>query len=161
MVDVTGSVMIIPSNYRWTTGEPPKVLDQWYLLWYMLHDKAAHIKDTFKTWAPEQCAKFFNASDCININNHCSRSNQRKGHLTDSGQGIWRYILLENSHKITTLSTIWPYHQTQRLICTPTGQSLSAQPHQTPSLQGIHWRTPQDRENLPLKILLGCTILFC
>ena len=61
--------MITLSNYRWTTGEPPKVLDQWYLLWYMLHDEAAHIKDelydTFKTWAPEQCAKFFNTSGCI------------------------------------------------------------------------------------------------
>ena len=61
--------MTILSNYRWTTGELPKVLDQQYLLWYMLYDEAAHIKDelynTFKTWAPEQCAKFFNASDCI------------------------------------------------------------------------------------------------
>ena len=35
----------------------------------MLHDKAAHIKDelygTFKTWTPEQYAKFFNTSSCI------------------------------------------------------------------------------------------------
>ena len=62
-------VTITPSNYRWTTGEPPEVLDQQYLLWYMLYDEAAHIKDklynTFKTWAPEQCTKFFNTSGCI------------------------------------------------------------------------------------------------
>ena len=35
----------------------------------MLHNKAAHIKDelydTFKSWMPEQHAKFFNASGCI------------------------------------------------------------------------------------------------
>ena len=35
----------------------------------MLYDEAAHIKDklynTFKTWAPEQCTKFFNTSGCI------------------------------------------------------------------------------------------------
>ena len=35
----------------------------------MLHDKAAHIEvelyDTFKTWALEQHAKFFNTSSCI------------------------------------------------------------------------------------------------
>ena len=48
-------VMIILSNYRWTTGEPPKVLEQQYLLWYMLHDEVAHIEDglydIFKTWS--------------------------------------------------------------------------------------------------------------
>ena len=64
-----GSITIIPANYRWTTREPPKVLEQRYLLWYMLYDEAAHIEDelydTFKTWMPEQCAKFFNASSCI------------------------------------------------------------------------------------------------
>ena len=62
-------VMITPSNYRWTTGESPEVLEQWYLLWYMLHNKVAHIKDelydTFKTWTLIQCAKFFNTSGCI------------------------------------------------------------------------------------------------
>ena len=61
--------MITPAHYRWTTGEPPEVLEQWYLLQYMLHDKAAHIKDepynTFKTWTLEQCAKFFNTNGCI------------------------------------------------------------------------------------------------
>ena len=61
--------MITLSNYRWTTGEPPEVLEQWYLLWYMLHNEAAYIEDklydTFKTWTPEQHAKFFNASGCI------------------------------------------------------------------------------------------------
>ena len=35
----------------------------------MLHDEAAHIEeelyDTFKSWMPEQHAKFFNASSCI------------------------------------------------------------------------------------------------
>ena len=35
----------------------------------MLHDEAAHIEDelynTFKTWTPEQHAKFFNASGCV------------------------------------------------------------------------------------------------
>ena len=61
--------MITPSNYRWTIGEPPEVLEQWYLLWYMLHNEAAHIKDklcdTFKTWVPKQHTKFFNTSSCI------------------------------------------------------------------------------------------------
>ena len=64
-----GRVMITPANYRWTTGEPPKVLEQQYLLQYMLYDKAAHIKDelynTFKTWMPEQRAKFFNTCGCV------------------------------------------------------------------------------------------------
>ena len=64
-----GRVMITPANYRWTIEESPKVLEQRYLLWYMLHNKAAHIKDelydTFKTWTPIQHAKFFNASSCI------------------------------------------------------------------------------------------------
>ena len=45
-------VTITLANYRWTTGEPPEVLEQRYLLQYMLHDKAAHIEDepydTFK-----------------------------------------------------------------------------------------------------------------
>ena len=62
-------VTITLSNYRWTTGEPPEVLEQRYLLQYMLHDKTAHIKDelynTFKTWTLEQYVKFFNASGCI------------------------------------------------------------------------------------------------
>ena len=35
----------------------------------MLHNEAADIEDelydTFKTWAPEQHAKFFNASSCV------------------------------------------------------------------------------------------------
>ena len=35
----------------------------------MLHDEAAHIEaeqyDTFKTWASEQCTKFFNTSGYI------------------------------------------------------------------------------------------------
>ena len=35
----------------------------------MLYDKAVHIEDelynTFKTWTPEQHAKFFNANSCI------------------------------------------------------------------------------------------------
>ena len=35
----------------------------------MLHDKAAHIEnklyDTFKTWASEQCTKFFNTNGCV------------------------------------------------------------------------------------------------
>ena len=35
----------------------------------MLYNKAAHIDDelynTFKTWAPEQCTKFFNTSGCV------------------------------------------------------------------------------------------------
>ena len=61
--------MITSANYRWTIGEPPGVLEQQYLLWYMLHNKAAHIKDelydTFKTWMLVQCAKFFNASSYI------------------------------------------------------------------------------------------------
>ena len=61
--------MITLSNYRWTTGEPSEELDQWYLLQYMLHNEAAHIEnelyDIFKTWAPEQHAKFFNANGCI------------------------------------------------------------------------------------------------
>ena len=61
--------MITLINYTWTTGEPPEVLEQRYLLQYMLHDKAAHIKDklynTFQSWMLEQCAKFFNASSCI------------------------------------------------------------------------------------------------
>ena len=64
-----GRVMITSANYRWTIGEPPGVLEQQYLLWYMLHNKAAHIKDelydTFKTWMLVQCAKFFNASSYI------------------------------------------------------------------------------------------------
>ena len=64
-----GRITITPSNYRWIIGEPPEVLEQWYLLWYMLHNEAAHIEDklynTFKTWTPEQYAKFFNASSCI------------------------------------------------------------------------------------------------
>ena len=64
-----GRVMITPSSYRWTTGEPPEVLKQQYLLWYMLHDEAAHIEDelynTSKTWTLEQWAKFFNTSGCI------------------------------------------------------------------------------------------------
>ena len=62
-------IMITPCNYRWTTGEPPEVLEQQYLLWYMLHDEAAHIEDklydTFKSWMLEQHAKFFNTSSCI------------------------------------------------------------------------------------------------
>ena len=62
-------VMITPANYRWTTGEPPEVSEQWYLLQYMLHDEAPHIEDelynTFKTWMPVQHVKFFNASNCI------------------------------------------------------------------------------------------------
>ena len=61
--------MITPSNYRWTTDEPPNILEQWHLQQYMLHDRAAHIKNklynTFKTWAPEQHTKFFNANSCI------------------------------------------------------------------------------------------------
>ena len=64
-----GRVMITLSNYRWTTGEPPEVLEQQYLLQYMLHDKAAHIENelynTFKTWMPEQHAKLFNTSSCV------------------------------------------------------------------------------------------------
>ena len=35
----------------------------------MLHDEAAHIEDelydTFKTWVPEQHAKFFNTNGCV------------------------------------------------------------------------------------------------
>ena len=62
-------ITITPSHNRWTTGELPEVLDQWYLLQYMLHNKAAHIEDklydTFKTCASEQHAKFFNGSGCI------------------------------------------------------------------------------------------------
>ena len=62
-------VMITLSNCRWTTGEPPNILEQQFLLWYMLHNEAAHIKDelynTFKTWTPEQHANFFNANSCI------------------------------------------------------------------------------------------------
>ena len=62
-------LIITPANYRWTTGEPPKVLEQRYLLWYMLHNEAAHIEDelynTFKAWTPVQHAKFFNTSGCI------------------------------------------------------------------------------------------------
>ena len=96
-----------------------------------------------------------------NINNHCSRSSQRESHLTNSLQGIQRCILWENSHKITTLSIIQPCHQTQELICTQIGQSLPTQPHQTSSLQRICWRTPQDRENLPLEISPGYSILLC
>ena len=62
-------VTIIPANYRWTIGEPPEVLEQRYLLQYMLHNEAAYIEDelydTFKTWTSEQCAKFFNTSSCV------------------------------------------------------------------------------------------------
>ena len=61
--------MITPSNYRWTTEDPPGVLEQQYLLWYMLYNKAAHIEDElydiFKIWASEQYVKFFNANGCI------------------------------------------------------------------------------------------------
>ena len=64
-----GRITITPSNYRWTTGEPPGALEQLYLLWYMLHNEAAHIEDelydTFKSWMLEQQAKFFNASSYI------------------------------------------------------------------------------------------------
>ena len=96
-----------------------------------------------------------------NINEHHSRSCYRKDHLTNGLQGIQRCILWENSHKITTLSIIQPCHQTQELICTQIGQSLPTQPHQTSSLQRICWRTPQDRENLPLEISPGYSILLC
>ena len=64
-----GRITITPSNFRWTTGELSDVLEQQYLLQYMLHDKAAHIKDelydTFKTWVPEQHTQFFNANGCV------------------------------------------------------------------------------------------------
>ena len=64
-----GRVMITSANYRWTTGEPPKILEQRYLLQYMLCNEAAHIEDelydTFKTWTLVQYPKFFNTSSCI------------------------------------------------------------------------------------------------
>ena len=95
------------------------------------------------------------------INNHRSRSCQGEGHLINSLQGIWRRILQENPHKITALSTIRSHHQTQGLVHIPTSQGLSTQPHRTSSLQRVHWRTSQDRENLPLKIPPSGTLFLC
>ena len=42
-------VIINPSNYEWTTGEPPEVLDQQYLQWYMLYDKALILRISYET----------------------------------------------------------------------------------------------------------------
>ena len=73
-----------------------------------------------------------------NINDHYSRSSQGKGHSINGLQGIWGHVFQENPHQVTTLSTIWPCHQTQRLVCAPTSQGLPAESHQTSSLQRVH-----------------------
>ena len=170
-----GRVTIALSNYRWTIGEPPKILEQQYLLQYMLYNEAAHIKDelydTFKTWTSEQHAKFFNASGWLHsrichqmdndINNHRSRSNQGEDHLASGLQRIWGCILWENSCEITTLLILWPCHWTQKLVHTLTGQVLPTKPHWTSILQRVCQRTPQNRKNYSFQIPSSHIIFLC
>ena len=141
----------------------------------MLHDKVAHIKDKLCIWHLQDLdartmrqvlqhkwlhPRIHHQID-DNIDNHHLRSNQGEGYPASGLQGIWGCILQENPHEITILPILQPHHWTQRLVCTPMGQGLPTKPHQTPSLQWVCQRTPQDRRDFPLKIPSSCAILLC
>ena len=167
-------VMITPSNYRWTTGESPEVLEQWYLLWYMLHNKVAHIKDelydTFKTWTLIQCAKFFNTSGCIlefvikwmTISMIIAQEATKEKVTLPMAFKEYKDVFSKkknppNYHPLDHMTM----PSNSRIVCIPMGQGLPAQFHWTSSLQRVHWRIPQDRENLPLKVSPSHAILLC
>ena len=60
-----GQVTITPASYRWTTGQPPNVTEQRYLLRYLEHDEQEYVQDglyeSFRHWTPDQRMGFMAA----------------------------------------------------------------------------------------------------
>src|SRR5258707_2407193 len=60
-----GQVTIIPASYGWTTGQPPTITEQRYLLWYLEHDEQEYVQDwlyeSFCHWTPNQRMGFMAA----------------------------------------------------------------------------------------------------